>query len=343
MFIHHPSMRHFFTLLLLSITCGAYADSITAPATSYMPKIGGTIRTRWEADTETGEQRFHVRNARVTLPDNIHPQISYFIQTDLCDRGKMKILDVYGQIGIIQGLNLRAGQFRMPLGVETFRHPGNYVFNNRSTIGRYICNYRAVGARVQYTLSAVPLLLEAGAFNPATIGDHEVWSRTVAFGSKAQYFLGPWTFTGGFQSIKPSTVRVNFVDVAAGWHSGRWQVEGEYMYKHYTCRALDATDSWCIFGSYAMPVKAGLFNQLSFQGRWDGMTDNSNAIADEDGIIGMTDPGRDRVTLGTTISHRGKNVFLDLRLNYEKVFYHHSQAAPANSGDRFSIEMALHF
>lgn len=336
-------MRHIITFLLLSMALGALADSIPSPAISYLPKISGTVRARWEDDTETGEQRFQIRNARVSLSGNIARQISYFIQTDLCDRGKMMILDAYGQVEIMQGLNVRAGQFRMPMGVEPFRHPGNYLFNNRSTIGRYICNYRAVGARLHYTLPSVPLLLEAGAFNPSNIGNHEVWSRTVAFGSKAQYFMGPWTFTGGFQSIKPSTVRVNFFDLAAGWHSGRWLVEGEYMYKHYTHEALSATNSWCLFGSYSMPVKAGVFNQLSFQCRWDGMTDNSDAIADDAGIIKVTDPGRDRLTAGATISHWGKSVFLDVRLNYEKIFFHHSKEDLSHAGDRLSIEMIVHF
>ncbi len=337
-------MRHVFTFLLLLVGIfPAVADSIAAEKFSYVPQISGTLRARWEADLDDGMQRFQVRNARLILQGKIAPEISYFFQTDLCDRGKMKILDAYGQIGIIKGLNLRAGQFRMPMGVETFRAPWTYLFNNRSTVGK-MCNYRAVGARLHYQLPRVPLMMEAGAFSPWTIGDHEKWSKTYAFGSKVQYYLGDWTFTTGFQSVKPAEVRMNYVDASIGWHTSRWQVEGEYMYKHYTHRALAATHLWCLFGSYSMPVKAGVFNYLSFQGRWDGATDNSDGTTvDSDGHITVTDAARNRLTAGATISYRRPKVWLDLRLNYEKLFYHHAFTPATGQGDRLSAELVLHF
>ncbi|MDE5786264.1 MAG: porin, partial [Duncaniella sp.] len=223
-------MRHVvITFLLFITTCiTVKADSIPAPKFSYIPQFSGTLRARWEGDLDDGASRFQVRNARLILQGGIAPEISYFFQADLCDRGKMKILDAYGQVGIVRGLNLRAGQFRMPMGVETFRASHSYLFNNRSTVGK-MCNFRAVGARAHYQLPAVPLMLEAGVFSPWTISDHEMWSKTFAFGSKLQYYLREWTFTTGFQSVRPATVRMNYFDLSIAWHTDRWQVEGEYM------------------------------------------------------------------------------------------------------------------
>ncbi|MBD5344760.1 MAG: outer membrane beta-barrel protein [Bacteroides sp.] len=335
-------MRHFITLLLF-ITSGAAAVADSIPAFSYMPQISGTLRARWEDDLTDGESRFQVRNARLSIQGDVAPEISYFFQTDLCDRGKMKILDAYGQLGIIKGLNLRAGQFRMPMGVETFRHPANYIFANRSTVGK-TCNYRAVGARLHYQLPKLPLMIEAGVFSPWAIGDHDKWSKAMTFGSKVQYYLGEWTFTTGFQSVKPAELRMNYFDLSVAWHSARWQVEAEYLSKHYLHSVLDHTDLWCVFGSYSMPVKAGIFNYLSFQGRWDGSTAGSDGTtADDTGLPAITDAARNRITAGATISYRRTRVWVDLRVNYEKVFYHHDFTPATGQGDRLLAEMVIHF
>ena len=77
---------------------------------SYVPEIHGALRTRYEMDLDGDGSRFQVRNARVSLAGKIAPTIDYFAQTDLCDRGKMKILDAWGRIGIVRGLAFQAGQ-----------------------------------------------------------------------------------------------------------------------------------------------------------------------------------------------------------------------------------------
>ena len=152
----------------------------TEPKFSYIPTFHGAIRPRWEIDTRTGDQRFQVRNARFSIEGKVMPQIGYFVQLDLCDQGKIKILDAYGKFDLVKGLTLQAGQFRMPFGVEPFRAPANYYFANRSFMAKQVMNYRAVGAKLSYTLPKTPLTLEAGAFNPANMADHNVWSKTVA-------------------------------------------------------------------------------------------------------------------------------------------------------------------
>ena len=43
----------------------------TAEQISYVPNIHGVMRARWELDTEHGDNRFQVRNARVSLDGKI--------------------------------------------------------------------------------------------------------------------------------------------------------------------------------------------------------------------------------------------------------------------------------
>ena len=55
-------------------------------------KIGGTIRSKYEYQTEEGEGRFEVRTARINVAGNVTKEVSYKAEIDLCDEGKIKML-----------------------------------------------------------------------------------------------------------------------------------------------------------------------------------------------------------------------------------------------------------
>lgn len=310
----------------------------TAEQISYVPNIHGVMRARWELDTEHGDNRFQMRNARVSLDGKIAPWIEYFIQTDFCDAGVIKILDAYGRFKVVDGMTVQTGQFRMPFGVETFRGPQNYIFANRSFMGKQIMNYRAVGAKVAYTLPKVPFTLEFGAFNPKSIGNHTPWNRTVAYSAKASYKVGDVAFSAGYASIKPFDVRANLLDGAVVWDDGRhWLVGGEYMFKHYVDDSAADVHSWVGFVDWHMPVKAGIFNRWSVQARGDGMTDHLTM----DGL--KIEPARERITIGSTLTYSYKIVHADVRLNYEKYFYHNGYRPSVGDTDRLVAELVIRF
>lgn len=336
-----------FALCLLSCTEYGRADAADTTATTavnYIPQVHGVIRGRFETSTKHDDYRFQVRNARVNISGKIAPIIDYFVQADFCDRGKFKMLDAYARLWATKGLGFQAGQFRMPFGVDPFRMPTNYIFANRSTIGKQMCNVRAVGAKVMWQPSSLPFSIEAGAFNPGTIDDHTPWHNTLTYATKLTSRFGHMTFVTGFQSVRPDFVRANLFDAAATWESGRWLIEGEYMYKHYTRDRHKPAHAYNIFANYTMPVKAGYFNRLSFQGRFDGLTAHSTAVRNADGDLETNDPARNRITLGSTISYiRTKSMGLDLRVNYEKYFYHSGIEPTAENGDKIVAELVLRF
>ena len=345
------SARTLRTLLLgvlMLPLCGAAEEKSENRLKEYLPEIHGTLRTRVESefghDLPTA-YRFQVRNARLSVGGKVGPAFNYFFNTDLYDRGKIKILDAWGRLNIPGGLSLRMGQFRMPFGVDPFRGPNSYIFANRSFIGRQICNVRAVGAEVGYALPAAPLVLTAGVFNPTPIGDHIVWNTSAAFAVKATYALGRTKLATGFQSIRPDGIRANLVDAALTWNPGsRWTLEAEYMYKHYVCGAHKPAHGWLVWADYKMPVKAWVFDRLSFQGRYDGMTDHSSAVRDASGLLVTDDYARNRITLGATISYiRSKHLFADIRVNYEKYFYHSATPVAQGGGDKALLELVIRF
>ena len=313
---------------------------------SYVPEIHGALRTRFEHDFDNGGSRFQVRNARVTLNGYIAPSIDYFIQTDLCDRGKMKILDAWGRIAVAKGLKFQAGQFRLPFGTDAFRGPGNYVFSNRSFIGKDLCNVRGVGAKLSYTIPLSgyqQLSIEGGAFNPTSISDHEVWIKELSYAAKGIYTIGNVRLITGVQSISPDSIRVNLWNASCTWTTGRWTFEGEYMNKHYTHHAHKTAHGWLLWTDYAMPIKAGVFNRASFQARWDGMTAHSDGKRDDTGALWSTRPARQRVTAGATVTYAHKALHCDQRLDYEKYFYRSGAIVPPGEGDKICAEMVIRF
>lgn len=324
----HKRCRHRIKMrrkLLFAAACTAAMVASAAENSddsfSYKPDFHGALRTRYEVETQTGDMRFQVRNARFSVSGFVARPIDYFFQVDLCDRGVIKALDFWARIKIAKGFSVQAGQFRMPFGTDPFRAPSNYIFSNRSFIGKYMCNVRAVGVKAMYTFSNVPLRLEAGVFNPYTIANHDVWSNTMAFAGKAVYTLGNVNIAGGFQSIEPGGTRTNLVDGSLTWSFGRWLLEGEYMYKHYTNKAYKACHGYNAYAQYTLPIEAGLFSKLAFEGRVDGMTTHRSASS--------TEARRNRITIGSTISYlKSKYIFVDIRADYEKYFYHSSTEIP---------------
>lgn len=324
--------------------CALTLAAEEAEKIDYMPEFHGAIRARYEADLNEDLSRFQVRNARLSLAGRVAPAISYFAQVDLCNQGKMQFLDAWGRLGFTPEFYLQAGQFRMPFGVEPFFAPGNYLFSNRSFIGKQICNYRGTGAKLGYSFARFPLTLEAGAFNSAYMEDHTVWSRRFSYAAKAEYILANTTFSAGYETIAPYAVRFNNADFAMAWKCGRWWLQGEYMYKHY-CRmsALADTHSWLLFADYSFPVRLAMFNRASVQGRYDGMTDNSNGKPGADGEVTVTDAAANRITIGGTLTYTYKKVHADVRLNFEKYFYHSGTPYPRGFDNLLSAELVVRF
>lgn len=294
-------------------------------------------------ETEEGSSRFQVRNARLSVEGNVAPIISYKFQTDLCDRGKMKILDAFATITPVKSVKIKAGQYRMPFGMDSFRGPGTYYFNNRSYIGRRINNVRAVGFSVGYTLPKTPLTFEAGVFNPTSIADHEKWVKKYAYAGKITYSPGSWRFTTGAESLMPEDIRINLFGASAGWGYDRFYAEAEYMCRVYTGKSHPTTHGVNVFADYGIPLRKSLFDTWSFQARFDSMSDLASGSGAVDGLLPTTDPARQRLTLGTSLDYRYRKVRAAIRFNYEFIFHDSDIALDQGDDDKVSVELIIKF
>ena len=315
------------------------------------PKIHGTIRGKYEYQTEEGEGRFQVRNARVSIEGNVTKVVSYKAEIDLSDEGQIKMLDAYTRLKPVRGLDFTIGQMRVPFTIDAHRSPHLQYFANRSFIAKQVGNVRDVGATLGYSFNVgFPIKLEAGMFNGSGLTDQkDFWTNNINFSAKAQFFLPRgFNITLSTQKIKPDNVGIMMYDAGAYYHAHGWHVEAEYLYKHYSDNAFDAVHSVDAFVSYDIPLRKCFFKKISPLVRYDYMSDHSDGMRyvdgeeDTSGSLVVNDYQRSRLTGGVTLS-LDLPFISDIRLNYEKYFYREGAIAKPSERDKIVVEFMTRF
>lgn len=310
----------------------------------YLPEIHGTIRGKYEYQTETNESRFEVRNARFSVSGNVHPIVAYKAEVDLSDEGSIRMLDAYARVFPVKNLNFTIGQMRVPFTIDAHRSPHQQYFANRSFIAKQVGNVRDVGFTTAYSLKgSFPLILEGGLFNGSGLTNQKEWHKTLNYSVKAQLLPNEnWNLTLSTQMIKPENVRINMYDAGIYYQNNRFHIEAEYLYKMYGHEVFKDVHALNSFVNYDLPLKK-VFNKISFLARYDMMTDHSNGLADsETNVLKINDYVRHRVTGGITLS-LSKAFIADLRLNFEKYFYKNSGIPKESERDKIVIEFMTRF
>ena len=310
---------------------GKKIDKEKLEGKDYLPEVHGTIRSKYEYQTEMGAGRFEVRNARISLTGNILPSVAYKAEIDLSDEGEIKMLDAYARIFPLKGLTVTAGQMRVPFTIDAHRSPHQQYFANRSFIAKQATD--------------MPVTIEGGLYNGTGLTNQKVWHKEVNYSAKAAMFLTQGlNLTLSVQAIQPEDIRMQSYDIGAYYEFGRFHIEGEYLYKTYSKNAFDDVQAVDAFINYDLPLKNGPFTKMSFLARYDMMTDQSDAKTTDEttGALVTTDYKRQRLTGGITFS-LSKAFRTDLRLNFEKYFYAKHSIAKESEQDKVVLELMVRF
>ena len=314
-------------------------------------KIGGTIRSKYEYQIEEGEGRFEVRTARINVTGNVTPQVSYKAEIDLCDEGKIKMLDAYTRIKPWKTLQFTIGQERVPFTIDAHRSPHQQYFANRSFIAKQVGNVRDVGAEIGYTWNVgFPIVVNAGIFNGSGLTNQkDYWTKGVNYSAKAQFLFPNVNLVLSTQKIKPSDVTVTMYDGGITFHKGGFIAEAEYLYKHYSKDAFHDVHAFDGFVCYDIPVRnqKSIIRKVSPLARYDFMSDHSDGTRyggsdTELGALKINDYKRHRVTGGVPLS-LAKPFLSDIRINYEKYFYRKGGIAKTSEKDKIVVEFMTKF
>ena len=330
--------------LVLPLSAAADDNEKKTKKVDYRPEIHGTVRAKYEYQPEINSGRFQVRTARVSIEGKVAPIVAYKAEIDLSDEGQIKMLDAYTRLTPLKDLDFTIGQMRVPFTIDAHRSPHQQYFANRSFIAKQVGNVRDVGATLGYKITgSLPLTLQAGIFNGSGLTNHkDFWTNNINYSAKAQWQLPKgFNITLSAQKIKPENISINMYDGGLTYKAGRWMVEAEYLYKHYTQDAFKDVNAFDGFICYDLPLKK-VFSKISFLGRFDYMSDHSDGTADDDGRLYITDYERKRITGGITLSI-AKPFISDIRINYEKYFYNSGATPKVSEQDKFVIEFMTRF
>ena len=311
------------------------------------PEINGTVRGKYEYQPQIEAGRFQVRNARVSISGDLSRVVSYKAEIDLCDEGVLKMLDAYARFNITPNLHFTIGQMRVPFTIDAHRSPHQQYFANRSFIAKEVGNVRDVGAQLSWNFGkAVPVVITAGLFNGSGLTNQkDFWTDNINFSAKAQVTL-PYGFNVvlSAQKIRPDHVNVMMYAAGAFYDDGRLHAEAEYLYKTYAGGAFNDVYSFDGFVSYRFPIADGrkAVKSISPLVRYDSMNDHSDGVRNAQGVLGIDDYARSRITGGVTIS-LGTPFVSDIRLNYEKYFYREGAVPDVSEQDKFVIEFMVRF
>lgn len=330
-------------LMLMAFAC----LTMSIIAQDFKPEIHGTIRGKYEYQTQEGEGRFQVRNARFSLSGNVVDAVSYKAEIDLSDEGSIKMLDAYTRITPLKAFNFTIGQMRVPFTIDAHRSPHQQYFANRSFIAKQVGNVRDVGATLGYTLNAgFPIILEAGLFNGSGLTNQkDYWTKGVNFSAKAQLFFPKgFNLTLSTQKIKPANTTIMMYDAGVYYHAHGWHVEAEYLYKHYSQEDYHDVNAIDAFVNYDIPLRGNknLIKTISPLVRYDYMSDHSDGKPNEDGLLTTDEYKRSRITGGVTLS-LAKPFISDIRINYEKYLYRDGAIVKPSEHDKFVIEFMTRF
>ena len=342
-------------ILTLSKYAVAVAVSLIAAATlqaaddgvDRSPEINGTVRGKYEYQPQIEAGRFQVRNARVSISGDLSRVVSYKAEIDLCDEGVLKMLDAYARFNITPNLHFTIGQMRVPFTIDAHRSPHQQYFANRSFIAKEVGNVRDVGAQLSWNFGkAVPVVITAGLFNGSGLTNQkDFWTDNINFSAKAQVTL-PYGFNVvlSAQKIRPDPINVMMYAAGAFYDNGRLHAEAEYLYKTYAGGTFNDVYSFDGFVSYRFPIADGgkAIKSVSPLVRYDSMNDHSDGVRNAQGVLGIDDYARSRITGGVTIS-LGTPFVSDIRLNYEKYFYREGAVPDISEQDKFVVEFMVRF
>jgi len=330
--------RILITIFVLFLSLGTLAGQSD---TLYKPNIEGSIRAKYEYNTNENEHRFQVRNARFSVNGKLSSITSYKAEIDLSDEGVTRMLDAYIRIQPLEWLRFTIGQQKIPFSTDNIRSPHQLYFANRSFIGKQLTGLRDVGFTIDFINSkSIPFDFSAGIYNGTGLYNQKTWRKPDEMSYVARLKVKPLSnmeLFANVNSICPTDLRMNLFNAGAWVEFYKLHLETEVFYKTYQDDTYNPTQGFFAFASYNIFTKGTrLLRKISPVFRYDMMTDNVRF--DDSGNI-KSDVARSRITGGLTFS-LNKPFLNDIRLNYEQYFY-----APGieNSDNKFVVEFVVKF
>jgi hypothetical protein len=300
----------------------------------YIPDIDGILKTKVEFDLNRSLMRFEVRNARFGAKGKINNYMSYKVELDLSDEGKMKMLDAYVRFTPVANLDLYMGQRKIPFSTDYMRNPAENIFANRSFLAKYINDgMRDIGFYADYKFNGdfpVDILLGAvngtGNNNPQWISRPNLVGR-ISAGPEKGIRITQNLYFGKAQYRE----HLAMFGEEVRYTNGVFLIESEYIRRIWTdtLSARVHDDGLYIHSYYNLALKNKMFRMVTPTARWDVI---GNSV-----LSRKTDASR--ITFGVNAGFEPKQFYAEIRLNYENYL---KRSLPVHT-DKLTLEFIARF
>jgi len=325
-----------FILLVISVSFiyGFTQTTDQAVQGIHLPKIDGSLKTKFEYDLESQKMRFEVRNARFGAKGNLNQYFGYRVEVDLSDEGKIKMLDAYVKVTPIEKLDIYLGQRKVPFGTDYLRSPVEGLFANRSFVAKYVNDgLRDIGLVVNYQFKFhIPFDVWVAAMN-GTGNNNPQWIDKPNYA--ARLLIEPlknFRLVGNY--YQGSTLLEKDMTMYGGemrYQTNKLLIETEFLKRHYSDTSSLVHDQFgfYIHSYYNFFTGAEMIQMISPTLRWDfmGKTEQTSDLT------------ANRITTGVNFGFEPKQFKAEIRLNYEKYL---KKYLPAHF-DKFTIEFIAKF
>ena len=323
------------TLLSVFLTCfDAMSQDTPEKRSEYHPDLFGILKTKVEYDLDNSLIRFEVRNARFGAAGKINDYMSYKVEIDLSDEGKMKMLDAYVKFTPLNNLGFYLGQRKIPFSSDYMRNPAENIFANRSFLAKYINDgMRDIGFYTEYKIpGSVPVSILAGAVN-GTGNNNPQWIRKPNLAGRLT--IGPdkgIRMTGNlYYGEAPDRKQLAMVGGEIRYTNGSYFIESEYIRRSWkdTLSINQHDDGLYIHSYYNFIRENKMIHMVSPVVRFDFI---GNSVFSE-----AADAGR--LTLGVNIGFEPRQFHSEIRFNYENYF---RSSLPVHT-DKVTLEFIARF
>ena len=332
----YAEIKHIIFPLLLAFSgwTAVYSQDTTVAKSEFIPDLDVILKVKTEFDLDNSLMRFEVRNARFGLKGKINDFMSYKVELDLSDEGKMKMLDAYVKFTPLKNLDIYLGQRKIPFSTDYMRNPAENIFANRSFLAKYINDgMRDIGFYIDYKIeTAVPIEILMGAVNGTGNNNPQWIGRPNLVG---RLNIGPET---GFRA----TGNLYYGEAEYREHlamfggelryaKGSFLIESEYISRNWT-DTLDARihdDGLYVHSYYNFIFDKKMIKMISPTARWDFI--GSSVFGNE--------IDANRLTFGVNIGFEPRQFYSEIRFNYENYL---KSSLPIHT-DKITLEFIARF
>ena len=302
-------------LLKSSVCLEVFSQDTIQKRSEYTPDIFGILKTKAEFDLDNSLMRFEVRNARFGATGKINNHMSYKVEIDLSDEGRMKMLDAYIKFMPVSNLSFYLCQKKIPFSTDYMRNPAENIFANRSFLAKYINDgMRDIGFYAEYSIEGqIPVNIMAAAVN-GTGNNNPQWierpnlAGRLTVGAEKGFRLTGNVYYGDDDEKK----NLAMVGGEMRYTNGSFFIESEYIRRNWddSLSVRHNDDGLYIHSYYNFPLKGSMIHQVTPVVRWDMIGES----------VFSEEVDAKRLTIGINLGFEAKQFYSEIRLNYEDYF-----------------------